>query len=99
VVNRAPRQPRARAEVSRALAELVGRDHALAGPVFVPDRRRLDEVLRDGARLPDQLGAVLAGAVHAVLDRTDPAPAAVEPEPVAVVPGELGSWSDEETAG
>jgi hypothetical protein len=99
VVNRAPRQPRARAEISRALAELVGRDHALAGPVFVPERRRLDDVLRDGARLPDQLGAVLVGAVHAVLDRSDPVAAPAEPEPVAVAPGELGSWSDEGTAG
>lgn len=99
VVDRAPRQPRARAEISKALAELVGRDHALAGPVFVPERRRLDEILRDGARLPDQLGAALTGAVHAVLDRTEGPVAASEPEPVVVVPGELGSWTDEETAG
>jgi MinD-like ATPase involved in chromosome partitioning or flagellar assembly len=101
VVNRAPRNPRARAELSTALARLLA--EATPGgalgctPVFVPERRRLDEVLRDGEPPPTQIVAPLTGAVRALLDRLPaafPAPAAAG-EPVAVVPGTLASWSDD----
>jgi len=105
VVNRAPRNPRARAEVAAALARLLAATHpgvTLAStPVFVPERRRLDDLLRDGVPLPSQIVRPLAGAVRALLERATLAsvPAerpAIEPEPVAVVPGSLGSWSDDE---
>lgn len=105
VVNRAPRNPRARAEAAAALARLLAATHpgvTLAStPVFVPERRRLDDLLRDGVPLPSQIVRPLAGAVRALLERATLAsvPAerpAIEPEPVAVVPGSLGSWSDDE---
>jgi CO dehydrogenase nickel-insertion accessory protein CooC1 len=108
VVNRAPRNPRARAEAAAALARLLAATNpgvTLAStPVFVPERRRLDDLLRDGAPLPSQIGRPLAGAVRALLERATVAsmPAArpaTEPEPVAVVPGSLGSWSDDEVDG
>jgi MinD-like ATPase involved in chromosome partitioning or flagellar assembly len=108
VVNRAPRNPRARAEAAAALARLLAATSpgvTLAStPVFVPERRRLDDLLRDGAPLPSQIGRPLAGAVRALLERATVAsmPAArpaTDPEPVAVVAGSLGSWSDDEVDG
>jgi MinD-like ATPase involved in chromosome partitioning or flagellar assembly len=100
VVNRAPRNPRARAEVGGALARLLAADGPpmLAGnPVFVPERRGVDEALRDGTPPPGPLVTTVSGAVRALLDRmpvrsAEEPPDAV-PEAVAVVPGTLGSWS------
>ena len=102
VVNLAPRSPAARARIAEAVAELVavavaapagdGR-LALAAPVFVPERRRLDDVLRDGARLPSAMTAPIGAAVTAVLERTAERPAASSAEPVPVVPGSLGAWA------
>jgi hypothetical protein len=94
VLSRAPRGPKARADITRALAELAGRapgSAALASPVFVPDRRSLDVVVRDVAPLPEPLVAPVAGAVAAVLARspTEAVLAGIEPERVA--PGSLGT--------
>lgn len=104
-INRAPRNPRARAELTSAFAQLVrplvSSRAPLAGPIFLAERRRLDDVLGDGARLPEALTAPLAGAVGALLDRaaanapTAGATPVPEPEPVAVAPGSLGAWADE----
>lgn len=94
VVNRAPKGPRARAELTAALAALTApalEGESLPSPVFLPERR-VDESLRDGARLPDALTQPLAGAFSAVAlqgERT----AAGEPERVR--PGSLGSWADQ----
>ena len=55
VVNRAPRSPRARAELTHTLAELttpITRRAKAPPPLFLPDRKRLDDAIRDGARLP-----------------------------------------------
>jgi MinD-like ATPase involved in chromosome partitioning or flagellar assembly len=98
VVNRAPRGPRQRAELGATLAgpllAAACPGVTLAStPIFVPERRRLDDVVRDGPPLPPQIVRPLTGVVRALLDRTPelpPPPPA--PEPVAVVPGSLGSW-------
>ena len=106
VINRAPRNPRARAELTSAFAQLVrplvsGRT-ALAGPIYLAERRRLDDVVGDGARLPEALAAPLAGAVDALLDRaaadspSDVSLRAPTPEPVPVTPGSLGAWTDDD---
>lgn len=88
VVNRAPRSARARASIVRALAELAAPNAGTATPVFLPDRKGVDDALHDGARLPDALGAPLAGCVRALLARNEaPLPAAV---PERVRPGSLG---------
>ena len=107
VVNRAPRNPRGRAEVTSAYAQLVqplvvGR-HSVAGPIFLPERRKLEDLVGDGGRLPAALTGPLAGAVTAVFDRPTSGPAAAAPsgavsQPVAVVPGSLGSWTDADDA-
>ncbi len=98
VVNRAPRSPRVRAEITRAVADLAGGVRGgdrLPSPLFLPERRRLEEVLRDAERLPAALAGPLGAAVGAALDRLGPDDTvAGEVEPVAVVPGSLGSWSE-----
>ena len=96
VVNRAPRGHRARAEVARAIADLTpARRKGLASPVFLPERN-IDALLQDGARLPTAVCAPLIAAFDAVTGQFDRPAARPVPEPVAVAPGSLGHWHDEE---
>ena len=101
VVNRAPRSPRQRAELSSALAQLLGASApgaVLASTtVFVPERRRLAEAARDAAPLPAPVVRPLVGAVRGLLDRArhTASPRGAAPEPVLVAPGSLGSWADD----
>jgi hypothetical protein len=92
VVNRAPRHPRTRAELAAALSRLTGGASAVAGPVWVPERR-VDDAVRHGTPIPQQVVAPVVSAVQAVLDRTAPAPAPGSPPPALVAPGSLGTWS------
>ena len=99
VVNRAPRNPRMRAEAGAAYARLLTATNPgvmlASSPVYLPERRRVAELLRDNAAPPAPLVRPLAGAVRGLLDvaerRTGGAVAA---EPVPVAPGSLGSWYD-----
>lgn len=92
VINQAPRLPRARAEIARALAELAGGlADGIPGPLLLP-RRPIDQALHDGARLPGSITEPLAGAYQAVLDRVGRRPSD-RGQPVAIVPGTIGSWS------
>jgi hypothetical protein len=99
VLNRAPRSPRQRAELAKALGSLVAglrRGSGVPSPVFVPERRRLGDAIRDGERLPSSLCSPVGSVVAALVDRAPP-PAGATPagrEPVAVVPGSLGAWSE-----
>lgn len=97
VFNRAPRGARARAELTRALADLTGaaeRPDPHGGPVFIPERRSLENVHRDLARFPTSVTNPPSAGVAAILDRLGPRQEDVEePEPVA--PGSLGRWSDD----
>jgi hypothetical protein len=103
VVNRAPRSPRTRAEITAALSALTQSltimSSPLPTPVFVGDRRRFDEVLHSGARLPDGVVGPVCSAVRVMLDRVEMGAGSIgpEPEPVAVVPGSLGSWYAEDS--
>jgi hypothetical protein len=94
VVNLAPKGGRSRAELSGAIGALLrNRTDRVASPIFLPERR-VDDALRDGIRLPSALGAPLAGAFLAVLERSEAAsdgPAADGLEPIE--PGTLGRWS------
>jgi hypothetical protein len=103
VVNRAPRPSRARAEITRTIAALTasvpGRTSALPSPVYLPDVRRIDANLRDGASVPGSISSALTAAVNAIAARADALPAAHhDDEPIAVVPGSLGSWSTSQEA-
>ena len=77
------------------VAELTGpfAGGRLMNPVHVPERANVEADLHDGARLPTALGAPLAGAFNALLDRPRLEPVAATPEPVK--PGTLGHWTEE----
>lgn len=99
VVNRAPRRGSARAEIAVALSELLAASHPgieLLSPVFLAERRGLDERVRDGLPMPSALGepvlAAVDGRLRALPDR---APLAADDEPVPVAVGSLGSWADD----
>jgi hypothetical protein len=106
VVNRAPRSPRARAELARAIGTLATREvrtdpagrgptEALPGPVFLAERRHLDPAIRDVARLPDAWIRPVGTAVHGLLSAASRAAAAEVEDLVPVAPGSLGSWTDD----
>lgn len=103
VVNRAPRGPRARAELTRAFGDLLtagAGDRGVPTPIHLGERRHLDELLRDGARLPDSWLAPVCGPVLALLDTlAEGGDAPQQPEPVAVVPGSLGTWTEQADGG
>jgi MinD-like ATPase involved in chromosome partitioning or flagellar assembly len=95
VINRAPRNARARAEITRAVAQLMPSwaGAGMSGPLFIPDRR-VDEACRDGVPLPDSLVTPLVGAYQAVVERAEAAERRPL-EPQLVRPGSLGTWTPE----
>lgn len=102
VINRAPKAARARAELTRALANLTGskeRAEGHLGPVFVTERRHLDLVHRDLHRFPGAISQSLQRVVSETLDRLPRrSPADETVDPVPVEPGSLGSWHPEDEA-
>ncbi|MEO6989590.1 MAG: hypothetical protein ABI239_13200, partial [Aquihabitans sp.] len=100
VINRGPRAPRGRAEMTRVLANLTGaadRPGPYVGPVYVTARRGVDGLHRDLGRFPSAMvDPPTQGALH-LLDELGPRDLTSAPdlEPVAVVPGSLGHWHDE----
>ncbi len=97
VVNRAPKSPRARAEITAAFGPLLDGPGSgtVPSPTMVAERRHLDDVQRDGARLPDAWLAPLVSSVLALLDVGADAHPAAEPGPQRVAPGSLGTWADD----
>lgn len=104
VLNRSPRSPRARAELTRAFGELLSAgtgDHGVPSPVHLAERRHLEELLRDGGRLHDPWLAPICGPVLRLLDAHEDDRGASGPleDPVAVAPGSLGSWTEQDDGG
>lgn len=98
----APRAARSRAELSAAIHSLERPDGAdPVNPVlFLPERRRLDQLLVDGRPLPTPLATAAAEAVHAVIQQAARSAARSTPvEPVPIRPGTLGSWTEQEATG
>lgn len=102
VVNRAPRGPRARAEITRAFGELLRTSighNGVPSPLFLSERRGIEEALRDGARLPDGWLAPITAPAITLLASCEETPLLhhqpIDPEPVLVVPGSLGAWTDQ----
>jgi len=102
VLTHAPRSPRQRAASVRALASLLGTDEAAAGignPVFLPHRSDVEASIRDGIRLPSQLGHTLHAELTRRLDevpRRETGSGGIEPaEPAPITPGSLGHWTEE----
>ncbi len=103
VINHAPRNPRAKAEIQRSITELLdGRSKApadVAPPVFVPFRKELDSMVGGGAPLPNPVCQPLVSVTQALLEQprsSRPQAPMSEPEPVAVAPGSLGTWSEDD---
>lgn len=97
VVNRAPKAARLRSDLARAFADLTGARAgapAVIGPIHIPERRGLDDLLRDGARLPQSMTGPLAGALGPMLGAVA-LPSPVTPQPVPIAPGSLGAWAEE----
>ena len=70
----------------------------MPGPLYLGERRQLEDALRDGARLPDSWSAPLVGSVRSLLDHAQdtsdrPGPA---DELQPVTPGSLGAWTEDE---
>jgi len=108
VLNRAPRAPRARAELARALAALGtgatagGSGPEVAGlpsPVFLGERRHLDLALRDVSRLPDAWLRPIGAAVLDLLAVVEGPRPGGGPEPVRLPAGAVTAWTDEDAVG
>lgn len=102
VINHAPRQPKSRAGIGSAIRDLtktrLADADSLCSPIFVQTRRGLEATLRDGDPLPKALTEDLASGLHALLDLSAPIEIDLTsvPEPVAIVPGSLGTWSEDD---
>lgn len=102
VINHAPRQPRARAGIGSAIRDLtktrLADADSLASPIFVQTRRGLEATLRDGDPLPKAITEDITSALHALLEISEPMHIDLvsAPEPVAVAPGSLGTWSEDD---
>ncbi len=101
VVNRSPRSPRVRAELTGALGELVHDGLTGAGQLtaalHLPERG-VDTLLRDGAALPAVLSRPLARGVQAMCQRLGDLPDSDrrEPVPEPVTPGSLAAFTAQE---
>ena len=97
VLNRCPKRGSVRADTGRAITELLQASHPgapLLSPVFVPERAQLEAVLESGAPIPAAIVDPITAAVRTRLRALDERAAPPSEEPVAVVPGSIGSWSD-----
>ena len=96
VITHAPRRPGERAEIARAVADLVVSDDAslIATPIHLGERRTLDDAHRNGTRLPGSLVAPLTAAAKVTATRVSNDRSARDSEPVLVAPGSLGAWND-----
>lgn len=100
VVNRAPRSARARADLTRTIADLATterRTPGYAGVTFLPERRNLDLLHHDQARFPSALTTPVGHAVEVMLERVGHLNRAEsDREPVLVQPGSVGTWPEED---
>ncbi|MEM9522092.1 MAG: hypothetical protein AAGA37_22480 [Actinomycetota bacterium] len=97
VINRAPRNPRRRAEVGMALDALLNRTDGpdnLSAPIYLPERRDLDDAIRDAVRLPNALTQPMHRLTTSLVDTLGARTITHDPEPVAITPGSLGAWTD-----
>ncbi len=107
VITRAPRRAMARAELTEAIATLVtGLRPELAetmgSPLFVGERRGIDQLHRAAMALPIGLVRPLTEAVEAMLERTAPRAASDSSTGTGltpITPGSLGTWADDEALG
>lgn len=100
IVNRAPRSTRRRSEITAALSALLDGAEELNGvpaPMYLPERRDLDDLIRDAAPMPSALTQPLHRLIAANSGILRSRRRDATTEPVAVVPGSLGSWVEDDT--
>ncbi len=97
VITHAPRRARDRSEIASALADLAASDEArtVATPIHLTERRTLDDVHRNGTRLPAAIVAPLTAAARIAMTRGASPHIAQTDEPALVAPGSLGLWNDD----
>ena len=83
-----------------ALLDRADELDGLRAPIFVPERKDLDDTIRDGVRLPTPIGQPLHGPVTSLLELHGMRGGddLGDLEPVAIVPGSLGSWTEDDDA-
>lgn len=96
VINRSPRQSRARGSITATFADLLGAERMAHNPIHVGERRGVDEALLDGVPLPAALAEVIARPTHAVLESVGARRPVAPTQPRPIQPGSLGHWTDEE---
>ena len=100
VVNHAPRSPRERAAIARALPQLTMSGSAgsrVATPLFVVTRRAVEDAVRAGRPLPSPLVTSTTKAVSTILETRELRFEELDDEPPArVAPGSLGRWTEPE---
>lgn len=96
VINRSPRNSRARSTITSTFADLVGVERLAHNPVHVGDRRGVDEALLDGVPLPVALAESIARPTQAILESVGARGPVASPAPTPIQPGTLGHWTDEE---
>jgi cellulose biosynthesis protein BcsQ len=99
-----PRSPRARAELTQALADLTAHGRTsgrLAVPLLLPDTPRVEASLRDGRPLPEALTRPAALAVSTLLASLSVSVAGSVSRAsaaTAIRAGSLGHWHEQESA-
>lgn len=100
VINRAPKRGASRRELIEAVQRLIAASEGttnLLSPIFIVERKQLDDVVRDGVALPaaivDDLADTVRARLAAVGERAPGIVADDEPVPVAI--GSLGAWTEE----
>ncbi len=98
VINRAHRSPRRRVEAAVAIEILISRHEGLqdlGAPIYLPERRELDDAIHDGVRLPSVLGRPIYIESTARLADLIQKTQATAAQLVALVPGSLGSFTED----
>lgn len=96
VVNHVGRSPRTRAELSRAVADLAP---TVPNPAVLLPAADVEAAWLDGRPLPERITGPLLAAHRVVRARAAAhslSEESVSDDPPRVVPGSLGSWTDEE---
>ncbi len=96
VINRSPRNSRARSTITATFADLVGSERLAHNPIHVGDRRGVDEALHDGVPLPAALAESIARPTQAILASVGARRPVAQADPAPVQPGSLGHWTAEE---
>ena len=98
VINCAPRGRAHRAELASTVIGFTRGEPNQAPanqPAFVPELRRIDDLTRDGERLPVAFVATIVDHVSTVLEQLEPTALEDALEPVPVQRGSLGTWFDD----